>query len=224
MQTTLQKVSVVQATLLFSLFPRLFSLFLAFSRFSRFLAFSRYIVLQLGRRDEIQSQACAARVQKIMEYASSDIRFDVPLADACFEDRQEFCANVSPGSARVIRCLQDRCPYPILPHPGLITDVDRCAWSGSCGLEVHTLEWPGSIHLLGILYLASVVLTLLLCAVSEARSDKLDVCQEAFQLHDCSNMSVCHGIILHHMYYVVSKSASKNETEVSKAGAAGAGT
>jgi hypothetical protein len=61
------------------------------------------------RRDEIQSQACAARVQKIMEYASSDIRFDVPLADACFEDRQEFCANVPPGSARVIRCLQDRC-------------------------------------------------------------------------------------------------------------------
>ena len=43
-----------------------------------------------------------------MEYASSDIRFDVPLAEACFEDRQEFCANVPPGSARVIRCLQDR--------------------------------------------------------------------------------------------------------------------
>ena len=53
--------------------------------------------------------ACAARVQKIMEYASSDIRFDVPLAEACFEDRQEFCASVPPGSARVIRCLQDRC-------------------------------------------------------------------------------------------------------------------
>lgn len=61
-------------------------------------------------RDEIQSPACSARVQKIMEYASSDIRFDVPLAEACFEDRQEFCGNVPPGSARVIRCLQDRCP------------------------------------------------------------------------------------------------------------------
>nr|QOL01068.1 putative extracellular protein CSOL_002 [Pseudococcomyxa simplex] len=59
-------------------------------------------------REEIQSPACSARVQKIMEYASSDIRFDVPLAEACFEDRQEFCANVPPGSARVIRCLQDR--------------------------------------------------------------------------------------------------------------------
>ncbi len=52
-----------------------------------------------------------------MEYASSDIRFDVPLADACFEDRQEFCANVPPGSARVIRCLQDRCcPSSYIMH------------------------------------------------------------------------------------------------------------
>ena len=57
-----------------------------------------------------------------MEYASSDIRFDVPLADACFEDRQTFCQNVAPGSARVIRCLQDRCDAArnsviASPHP-----------------------------------------------------------------------------------------------------------
>ena len=78
------------------------------------------------RRAEIQSQACAARVQKIMEYASSDIRFDVPLADACFEDRQEFCANVPPGSARVIRCLQDRC----------------CATPRKCLSPCSTCNWP----------------------------------------------------------------------------------
>ena len=60
-------------------------------------------------RDEIRNPGCKARVQKIMEYAASDIRFDVPLADACYEDRQDFCAGVPPGSARVIRCLQDRC-------------------------------------------------------------------------------------------------------------------
>lgn len=47
-------------------------------------------------------------MHKIMEYAASDIRFDVPLADACYEDRQDFCSGVPPGSARVIRCLQDR--------------------------------------------------------------------------------------------------------------------
>lgn len=59
-------------------------------------------------RDDIMNPGCKSRVLKIMEYASSDIRFDVPLAEACFEDRQDFCSSVPPGSARVIRCLQDR--------------------------------------------------------------------------------------------------------------------
>ena len=59
-------------------------------------------------RDDIMNPACKSRVLKIMEYASSDIRFDVPLAEACYEDRQDFCGSVPPGSARVIRCLQDR--------------------------------------------------------------------------------------------------------------------
>ena len=59
-------------------------------------------------RDEIRNPGCKSRVLKIMEYASSDIRFDVPLAEACFEDRQDFCQSVPPGSARVIRCLQGR--------------------------------------------------------------------------------------------------------------------
>ena len=45
---------------------------------------------------------------KVKEIAASDIRFDIPLAEACYYDRQEFCANVQPGSARVIRCLQGR--------------------------------------------------------------------------------------------------------------------
>jgi len=109
------------------------------------------IVLQSVCRDEIQSQACAARVQKIMEYASSDIRFDVPLADACFEDRQEFCANVSPGSARVIRCLQDRCRTLPYPTPGLSRTSTHCAWSGFCvAWKCTHLKQPGSIHLLGM--------------------------------------------------------------------------
>ena len=50
-----------------------------------------------------------------MEYASSDIRFDVPLAEACFDDRQDFCSGVPPGSARVIRCLQDKCARSLFP-------------------------------------------------------------------------------------------------------------
>lgn len=63
------------------------------------------------RREEISDPGCKARVLKVMEYAASDIRFDVPLAEACYEDRQDFCASVPPGSARVIRCLQDRCAF-----------------------------------------------------------------------------------------------------------------
>lgn len=31
--------------------------------------------------------------------AAQDIRFDVPLADACFEDRTKLCANVPPVGA-----------------------------------------------------------------------------------------------------------------------------
>ncbi|KAG1660746.1 hypothetical protein FOA52_010620 [Chlamydomonas sp. UWO 241] len=54
---------------------------------------------------EMQNEECKGQVKKYMELAASDIRFDVPLAEACFEDRQKFCGKVPPGSARVIRCL-----------------------------------------------------------------------------------------------------------------------
>ncbi|GLI58992.1 hypothetical protein VaNZ11_000814 [Volvox africanus] len=54
---------------------------------------------------EIKNSQCKAQVKKYLQLASQDIRFDVPLAEACYEDRQKFCADVPPGSARVIRCL-----------------------------------------------------------------------------------------------------------------------
>eukprot|EP00884_Botryococcus_braunii_P022595 jgi/Botrbrau1/9019/Bobra.0148s0119.1 len=59
-------------------------------------------------RDSIQNPACKSRVLKMMEFASSDIRFDVALAQACYEDRMGLCGSIPPGSARVIRCLQDQ--------------------------------------------------------------------------------------------------------------------
>lgn len=59
-------------------------------------------------RDEITDSACKSRVTRVKEVAASDIRFDIPLAEACYNDRRTFCANVRPGSARVIRCLQNR--------------------------------------------------------------------------------------------------------------------
>ena len=40
----------------------------------------------------------APQVKKYVVLASQDIRFDVPLAEACYEDRQKFCANVPPVS------------------------------------------------------------------------------------------------------------------------------
>jgi Golgi apparatus protein 1 len=42
-----------------------------------------------------------------MSRASRDIRFDEILANACQDDRKQYCNDVQPGSARVIRCLQE---------------------------------------------------------------------------------------------------------------------
>ncbi|KAF8068300.1 hypothetical protein HT031_001987 [Scenedesmus sp. PABB004] len=57
--------------------------------------------------DLIPPGPCKAMVYEYQKLAAQDIRFDVPLADACHEDRKTFCANVPPGSARVIRCLHN---------------------------------------------------------------------------------------------------------------------
>lgn len=46
--------------------------------------------------DEIQSGVCKSQVRHYQQLAAEDIRFDIPLADACYEDRQKLCANVPP--------------------------------------------------------------------------------------------------------------------------------
>ncbi|BDA41257.1 probable Golgi apparatus protein 1 [Coccomyxa sp. Obi] len=58
-------------------------------------------------RDELAGPECRKQVHVLTQRASQDIRFDEPLADACYEDRARLCDGVQPGSARVIRCLQD---------------------------------------------------------------------------------------------------------------------
>lgn len=55
--------------------------------------------------NEIKDQKCKEQVKKYQELAAEDIRFDVPLAEACYDDRVKYCQSVPPGSARVIRCL-----------------------------------------------------------------------------------------------------------------------
>ena len=58
-------------------------------------------------RDELAKPKCRKQVHVLTQRAGQDIRFDEPLADACYEDRARLCEGVQPGSARVIRCLQD---------------------------------------------------------------------------------------------------------------------
>jgi len=69
---------------------------------------ARVTTCLMDYRDEILSPECKGRVNHLISLASEDVRFNVPLADACFEDRQNLCGNVKPGSAGVIRCLQDQ--------------------------------------------------------------------------------------------------------------------
>lgn len=47
-------------------------------------------------RDELVAPGCQAQVKKLTERASQDIRFDEPLADACYEDRARLCQGVQP--------------------------------------------------------------------------------------------------------------------------------
>lgn len=54
---------------------------------------------------EIKSNECKGQVKKYVTLASQDIRFDVPLAEACYEDRQKYCASVPPVSASDHLCL-----------------------------------------------------------------------------------------------------------------------
>jgi Golgi apparatus protein 1 len=46
--------------------------------------------------DEITNPQCKDMVQRYKQLAAEDIRFDVPLADACASDRQSLCGNVPP--------------------------------------------------------------------------------------------------------------------------------
>lgn len=49
-------------------------------------------------RDELATPECKSQVHKLSERGSQDIRFDEPLADACYEDRNKLCDGVQPVS------------------------------------------------------------------------------------------------------------------------------
>ena len=58
-------------------------------------------------KSELKAPACKDRVHVLTARAAADIRMDRPLADACAEDTAKLCAEVPPGGARVLRCLED---------------------------------------------------------------------------------------------------------------------
>jgi hypothetical protein len=66
------------------------------------------------------SFCCApTQVAKYQELAAQDIRMDVPLADACYEDRVSYCSNVPPVGPMAVR------PSATLLH-GCITASTSC--------------------------------------------------------------------------------------------------
>jgi hypothetical protein len=63
----------------------------------------------------IADQACKALVYEYQKLAAQDIRFDVPLADACIDDRTKYCAHVAPVG---------------LEFAGAASSLWRLDWSG----------------------------------------------------------------------------------------------
>jgi len=97
---------------------------------------------------ELLVEECKAAVHKVMERASVDIRFDEPLMDSCAKDREQLCPTVAPGSARVIRCLQDnrvaltyQCRAQLFDHEvRMAEDIDfQYPLKRACAAELKTL-------------------------------------------------------------------------------------
>ena len=59
-------------------------------------------------KDELQQPACKEQVHVLTKQASQDIRFDEPLADACFEDRTRLCDGVQAVGAPPLVILSCR--------------------------------------------------------------------------------------------------------------------
>jgi Golgi apparatus protein 1 len=97
---------------------------------------------------ELKSAACRDRVHVLTARAAADIRMDRPLADACAADAQRLCADVEPGGARVLRCLQDHedklayeCRATLFDQEvRLAEDIDfQVPMKKACSREIGTL-------------------------------------------------------------------------------------
>jgi Cysteine rich repeat len=83
---------------------------------------------------EISNEQCKAEVHKMMERESQDIRFNEPLADHCYEDREKFCKGVQPvrGGCRPsvrpsVRCFRSRAVTQSRSVAAAAARSERCA-------------------------------------------------------------------------------------------------
>ena len=53
------------------------------------------------------SDACRVAIFKRRVHNSEDIRYNYALSMVCAADKARYCANVQPGEARVLACLED---------------------------------------------------------------------------------------------------------------------
>eukprot|EP00270_Netrium_digitus_P010393 TRINITY_DN3221_c1_g1_i5.p1 TRINITY_DN3221_c1_g1~~TRINITY_DN3221_c1_g1_i5.p1 ORF type:complete len:932 (-),score=260.15 TRINITY_DN3221_c1_g1_i5:314-3109(-) len=70
-------------------------------------------------REELKDPKCKSQVHVLTKRSAESLRFDKPLADACYADRQTHCKDVPDGMAQVFRCLQD--------HRDVLKEVCRAA-------------------------------------------------------------------------------------------------
>ena len=56
-------------------------------------------------RDMLMNMQCREQVHKVMARASEDIRFNQMLADACFNDREQFCSTTQQVSFTLLLLL-----------------------------------------------------------------------------------------------------------------------
>ena len=74
-------------------------------------------------RDMLMNMQCREQVHKVMARASEDIRFNQILADACFNDREQFCSTTQQvnfdAAATVAYVHLSSCTFVVAPFAKL---------------------------------------------------------------------------------------------------------
>lgn len=108
----------------------------------------RVAMCLVDHHEELQVQECRDAVQRVKKRASQDLRFDENLAQACYDDKEAHCKDIDPGSARVIRCLQDsrsvlssQCRAALFDHERtLAEDIDfQFPMQQACAREIKSM-------------------------------------------------------------------------------------